>query len=664
MIPKTALKYVILCCLVTLTGDLFSQTTPEQDSLRNLLTANPPDSSRISILNNLAIATLYNEDIPGALDYATEANNLAVEIESLPGQALALKNMGLAYYYQGDFMNALDSWTSSKEVFEQIPDSLGIANMTSNLGAVFYSQGIYQKALDNYLQSLSVSQKLGDPLRITSVLGNIGGLYGQLKDYDKALDYFKQIEPYLKDLNDPQINAGYLMGIGEIYFKEKENENAREIFVEALNYTLNTQDHPHNLNLLGQIEHELGNNDKAVSYLNEAYRIARVNNYRLDEVQALIELGKIYTTQNPDTALVLFSQARTLADALGTNTELRDIYGEMSQVYASNGDYKNAYDFQRLFLAQKDSVFNIETDDKIRRLQFDYELEKKQDQIGLLEKEAEVLQEREKRQTYISYASFFSAGLVLLLAVGVFNRYRFIKRTNKIINQETARSENLLLNILPEETARELKQKGKVAAKKFDVVTVMFTDFKGFTAHSHQLSPEQLVETVDYYFSRFDAVMTKYGLEKIKTIGDAYMCAGGLPFPDDSHPRKMIKAAFEILQIIDEAKHRDDPEFIAFDIRIGINTGPVVAGVVGTKKFAYDIWGDTVNVAARMESTSEPGKINISENTYELIKDYYTCSFRGEIFVKNKGMMNMYFVDGEKELNHNSVHQGSEESKN
>jgi class 3 adenylate cyclase len=192
----------------------------------------------------------------------------------------------------------------------------------------------------------------------------------------------------------------------------------------------------------------------------------------------------------------------------------------------------------------------------------------------------------------------------------------------------------------------------------------MFTDFKGFTAHSHQLSPEQLVETVDYYFSRFDAVITKHGLEKIKTIGDAYMCAGGLPFPDDDHPGKMIMAAFEILQIIEEAKHRNDPDFIAFDIRIGINTGPVVAGVVGTKKFAYDIWGDTVNVAARMESTSEPGKINISENTYQLIKDCYTCSFRGEIFVKNKGMMNMYFVDGENELNHNSVHQGSEQSKN
>ncbi len=663
MIPKTAWKYVILLFFMMLSVDMISQQTPKQDSLRNLLKANPADSTRISILNELATTALDNEDIPGALEFATEANNLAVEIESLPGQALALKNMGLAYYYQGDFMNALDSWTSSKEVFEQIPDSLGIANMTSNLGAVFYSQGIYQKALDNYLQSFSVSQKLGDTLRITSVLVNIGGLYGQLKNYDRALDYFKQIEPYLAKLNKPQINAGYLMGIGEIYFKEKENENAREIFVEALNYTKNTQDHPHNLNLLGQIEYELGNDEKAVEYLNEAYRIARVNNYRLDEVQALIELGKMYTLENPDTALLLFSQARTLAQILGTNTELRDIYGEMSGVYASSGDYKNAYDYQRLFLAQKDSVFNIETNDKIRGLQFDYELEKKQDQIGLLEKEAEVLQEREKRQTYISYASFFSAGLVLLLAVGVFNRYRFIKRTNKIINQETARSENLLLNILPEETARELKQKGKVAAKKFEQVTVMFTDFKGFTAHSHQLSPEQLVETVDYYFSRFDEVMNKYGLEKIKTIGDAYMCAGGLPFPDDSHPHKMIQAAFEILQIVEEAKQREDESFIAFEIRIGINTGPVVAGVVGTKKFAYDIWGDTVNVAARMESTSEPGKVNISENTYQLIRDFYNCSFRGEIFVKNKGMMNMYFVDGEKHPDGEVVKEGTKASK-
>ena len=176
----------------------------------------------------------------------------------------------------------------------------------------------------------------------------------------------------------------------------------------------------------------------------------------------------------------------------------------------------------------------------------------------------------------------------------------------------------------------------------------MFTDFKSFTKYSENLSPETLVETVDFYFSKFDEIIKKYGLEKIKTIGDAYMCAGGLPFPIEDHAQNMIRAAFEIVEFVDTTKKNKEVEKI-FDIRIGINTGPVVAGVVGSTKFAYDIWGDTVNVASRMETNSLAGKINVSENTYQLIKDVFQCEYRGEIDVKNKGMMKMYFVNGLKD---------------
>ena len=238
--------------------------------------------------------------------------------------------------------------------------------------------------------------------------------------------------------------------------------------------------------------------------------------------------------------------------------------------------------------------------------------------------------------------------LIGLLALGLFRRNKFIQRTKKIIEEEKDRSDNLLLNILPEETAKELKDSGKVLAKKFESVTVLFTDFKGFTQYSENLSPEALVETIGFYFSKFDEITEKYGLEKIKTIGDAYMCAGGLPFPTEDHAQNMVKAAFEIAAFVDETKNNENASGKIFDIRIGINTGPVVAGVVGTKKFAYDIWGDTVNIASRMESMSEPGKINISENTYALIKEDFDCEYRGEIEAKNRGKLKMYFVNSPK----------------
>ena len=217
---------------------------------------------------------------------------------------------------------------------------------------------------------------------------------------------------------------------------------------------------------------------------------------------------------------------------------------------------------------------------------------------------------------------------------------------NVIIQNEKDRSDSLLLNILPEETAQELKEYGKVAAKRFDSVSIMFTDFVKFSHLAESLNPEVLVETIDLYFSKFDEIMDKYDLEKIKTSGDAYIVAGGLPFITEDHANKMVMAAKEIIEFVNSVKGTNKKDSPRFDIRIGINTGPVVAGVVGTKKFAYDIWGDSVNVAARLESSCEPGNINISESTYNLIKDKIQCEPRGEIAIKNRGIINMYYVTG------------------
>jgi len=214
-----------------------------------------------------------------------------------------------------------------------------------------------------------------------------------------------------------------------------------------------------------------------------------------------------------------------------------------------------------------------------------------------------------------------------------------------VLAREKNRSEHLLRNILPEQTAKELKDYGRVKSQRFDSVTVLFADFKDFSRHSEYLEPEVLVESVDFYFTKFDEILDKYGLEKIKTVGDCYMCAGGLPYPSQDHTHKTLLAALEITDFVRSAKENQGEEDIRFEIRIGMNTGPVVAGVVGKKKFAYDIWGDTVNIASRMETSSEAGRINISENTYQLVKHHFECEYRGEVEVKSKCSMKMYYVN-------------------
>lgn len=270
----------------------------------------------------------------------------------------------------------------------------------------------------------------------------------------------------------------------------------------------------------------------------------------------------------------------------------------------------------------------------------DFEVAQKQIEVDLLE-------EKRRNQRFVLFAIAGALLLIGLLAIQLYRRYIFTKKTKKIIEEEKGRSDKLLRNILPEDIATELKENGKVAAKKHKSVTVLFTDFKGFTRYAENLSPEEVVETIHFYFSKFDDIAMKYGLEKIKTIGDAYMCAAGLKDEGDDHAVGMVKAAMEIVAFVSDTKKDVSSEELNFDIRVGLHSGPVVAGVVGTRKFAYDIWGDTVNVASRMESMSDVGRINISENTYELVKNSWHCSYRGELEVKNRGKLKMYFVESE-----------------
>ncbi len=253
-----------------------------------------------------------------------------------------------------------------------------------------------------------------------------------------------------------------------------------------------------------------------------------------------------------------------------------------------------------------------------------------------------------------SQRRFYWGTIVALLLLTVGSLYffmrarqngRIMEEKNKIIREEQQRSESLLLNILPALVAEELKHQGRTHARFFEDVSVLFADFVGFSRIAEVLTPQQLVTELDTCFKSFDHIIAKYDLEKIKTIGDAYMCAGGLPNGGGAQLRDMVNAAREMqawLYVWNKA--REEQGLPRFDARIGIHSGPVVAGVVGSRKFAFDIWGDTVNIAARVEQASEGGKINISGTAYQVIKSQFDCEYRGKIAAKNKGEIDMYYV--------------------
>ena len=244
------------------------------------------------------------------------------------------------------------------------------------------------------------------------------------------------------------------------------------------------------------------------------------------------------------------------------------------------------------------------------------------------------------------------AGLIFLIAGFLYYRIilaksynKQLEEKNKIIEIEKLRSDELLRNILPVEVAEELKLSGKVKAQYYENASIFFADLVNFSQISRSMTPQELVNDLDYCFSKFDEIVGLYGVEKIKTIGDAYMCIAGVPSPMDDHGESVIHVGLGMIEFLKSFnKEREKAKKLPFHVRIGIHTGPVSAGVVGTTKFVFDVWGDSVNIAARMESSSDPGMINISESTYNLVKDKFNCEPRGAILTKNMGELKMFFI--------------------
>lgn len=341
---------------------------------------------------------------------------------------------------------------------------------------------------------------------------------------------------------------------------------------------------------------------------------------------------------------------RARSEAAAAKTELENKKRELAET-------QTKIDSAKKLLAETESML-MTSEMQNKRIQ--ERLQFQEDSVKILKKEQEVQElqlkaselelnaQKAKNNLYIIVAiiSLSLLSIIGVLFIGRQRTLRQLEEKNRIIQEEKRRSDELLLNILPEEVMHELKAHGKTTAKNYAKATVLFADIKDFTGISERLTPDQLIEGLDAYFERFDKVIEKYGIEKIKTIGDAYVCAGGVPTKSETNPHLVVQAALDFMKEI-ESLHRERVAQgkIPFEFRIGIHTGQLVAGVIGIRKFAYDIWGDTVNMAARMQQAGQEGKINISGGTYEMVKDKFACVYRGKIEAKNKGEVDMYFVE-------------------
>lgn len=516
------------------------------------------------------------------------------------------------------------------------------------------------KSLERRYISLIKENKKAEAAKVAMQIANEAR--GDASQPGTPTKYYKITQELATQLKDMPLLAAATQQLGEHYASFLDTQTDA---VEQLNaaYKLYRElqrwnEQCETLYALGKLFFARKEYQRANNVLSAAIRTAQEHNIRFGRQLAAEKLlAEIEKRTRPDGPVV--AQNRP-----GQNTQLDDKLRELESNY--NDEIKKIQSLRD----QNETEYRL----AVERLQ----KEKEMKEIELMQNARELqimkeLQEEQARSNRSLRIIMLMAVVVLLLMVVAYiikrrdhrklerHREEIMKQKDEIelknqqialqkekLEVEKQKADDLLANILPAPVATELKDTGVYLPRAYRSVTVFFSDFKGFTETAGRVKPEDLVEELNICFSAFDQIVEEMGIEKIKTIGDAYMCAAGLPIPDEDHAIRMVKAALKMQQFMERRSFdRQLNNEFNFQMRIGINTGPVIAGIVGQKKFAYDIWGDAVNIAARLEAASEVGRINISGSTYELVKDHFYCNYRGLVPAKNKGEIEMYFVNGE-----------------
>ena len=486
-----------------------------------------------------------------------------------------------------------------------------------------------------------------DSSTLLSMYANLTSSYLSLVELDRV-DSIARIVRRKWPLDSGQIRSrlaimsnqaiGHAMG-GELALAMQE---FREVLMMAREYERDTyiQRTLGNIGTLKGMQDEL---DSAAYYINEAAKYGDGDIRSI--MDGLINISLIYKEQNqPAKALAALDSAESINSRVMELDVSAYIYRIRSDIYDLMGERDSAYSVLLKYTDLYEAMLNEERLNAAAEMMEKYESEKKVREIQQLKLERTDAELEKQRIRNARNTLFFGVVLVLGAAIALWSRLRLVRRSRDEVKKQRDVADDLLRNILPVSVAEELKQKGRADAQYFESATILFTDFSSFTEISSQMSAQELVSLLNNYFRKFDEIVDQYGLEKIKTIGDSYMATASIPGNNEAGPADVVLAAFEMMEYVNEQLSLEGHHFA---MRAGVHSGPVVAGIVGVKKFQYDIWGDSVNIASRMESNSEPGRINISSETYELLHedDRFVFESRGMIHAKGKGQIEMFFVE-------------------
>jgi adenylate cyclase len=573
------------------------------------------------VWDSLATMAVAEKDL-GNYDRSLEALDAAREIAvrlkdaDLTGRTHTLR--GLVFLRGGRHQQAWLEWTGALDMALTHADMDGVAELHNYLGVACYHLKNSPKALEHFQTSLAIRKQIGTAYDLGVMLNNIASFEKDYGDPIKALEYFRTSLDHWKNAGYHSWLANTYSHIADVQLKLGRSDSAFWFYEKALS--------------------EVGEDEFSIRRRMRIYmRLGPWHLHHGDNREAvrLCSLGLEY-----------FERSKAISEVMEGHQCLHLAYRNL-------GDHRSALFHYEKANALRDSLALDDQQREIALLQAGHEYERRQlaDSLRMEEQRlrAEMthasLLNAEKARRNLLLISTFS---VLLLAGGLYYRLRFTRRSRELVRHERDRADQLLRNILPAQVAAELKTRGRSEPQEFKTATILFTDFHDFTRITEELSARELVSAIDECFTNFDRILKEHGVEKIKTVGDCYMACGGVPDPARGSPAEVVKAGLALQEfMVRHAADRQAAGLPFFTMRLGIHSGPVVAGIVGTDKFAYDIWGDAVNIAARMENTGKIGAVNISAHTYELVKNDPDLQFveRGMIQTKGKGRLKMYFAE-------------------
>ncbi|NNF02243.1 MAG: hypothetical protein HKN22_06125, partial [Bacteroidia bacterium] len=601
---------------------------------RSIIVDRKTDELKWRTQNNLALVYKSSYLLDDAHQYASLALASSEKIKSVNLKALSLITLATCHEADNQMLLALQHYHKALDIAESLNDKILLNKCYNELSRFYNLNKIYKQSIiyKNKQKDLALNDDPIDSLKIMWIVYQLEEISYYSNNNIVSMENLHKVIDFAKRHGNNRLkNAGLALFRAHFIIDDRRAE-LYDLYIKTYPEELEKLkvSKPAMYNRLYAFFSEVeGNNALAYQYYLKAEPHVLNNPNKINQANFYRRFGEfLHRDKKNSEAIAKFNMANKLASEVSYFEYMTDISRQIESLYADNGDYYNAYQFLQKYIVARDSMVYFKNEQEIDRRVMQYDFAKSQLSDSLanaieksrleLEFQTQVGKQRTQKILFLAGGSIF-----ILLAAGLYFRLKLVRKTNSQLEEknieieyEKGRSDDLLLNILPLNVAEELKEEGKTKARYFDEAHIMFTDFKEFTAITEKMNAEDLVKVIDKHFQKFDEITDKYGIEKIKTIGDSYMAVGGLPEIGTCSAKDVVKAALEMQDYLEKQKSNRGAFLNPyFEMRIGIHSGSVVAGVVGRNKFQYDIWGDAVNLASRLESSGETGRVNISQAT-------------------------------------------------